>query len=147
MKRLATFILLVCASLLVTEAQKFFTVKPGLNLNGASFGIKDKDFEPYVGLQFANYKSDYTDDDSETLTKVHIYMPYIGSKFIISENESIKTFVNGTLFKPIIFGKQIIDDEVDEDFKDELKQYKIFGAELGFGTEYFLSGFVWTWDG
>lgn len=139
MKRLATFILLVCASLLVTEAQKFFTVKPGLNLNGACFGIKDKDFEPYVGLQFANFRSNYKDDDSKSLTKVHIFMPYIGSKFIISENESIKTFVNATLFKPFIFGKETVDGEENEDFQDELNEYKILGGELGFGSEYFFS--------
>ena len=123
-----------------------FTVKPGFNLNGANVGVKKGRIEPYIGLQFVNYsskfKSDYNDpyyDDYESETKLHIYMPYIGSKFFLLDNESLKTSINLTLFKPFVFGKQINDGEVDEDFKESLKNIKIYGGEIGFGSEYFLS--------
>jgi hypothetical protein len=123
-----------------------FTVKPGFNLNGANIGFKKGRIEPYFGLQFVSYNSKYKydsnnqfDDDYESQTKLHVYMPYIGSKFYMLDNESLKTSINVTLFKPFIFGKQIVDGSEDSDFKENLKNIKIYGAELGFGSEYFLS--------
>ena len=123
-----------------------FSVKPGINLNGANIGIKKGKFEPYFGMQFINFNEEYDyksestyDEDYVRKTNLHIYMPFIGSKFFLLDKESLKTSLNVTLFKPIIFGKQTYDGEEDEQFKENLKNIKIVGGEIGFGSEYFLS--------
>ena len=39
----------------------------------------------------------------------------------------------------MISGKMKEDGDVNEDFSEDLKKIKLFGAELGFGAEYFFS--------
>lgn len=132
--------LLFCISVNLVKSQVVFTVKPGLNLNGANIGYKINNFEPYLGLQFANvtYKYKDTDGDDDKI-KAHVYLPYIGSKIFIIEKESIKSTINVTIFKPFIFGKEIDDGEEDESYKEDLKNLKVWGGELGFGSEYFFN--------
>jgi len=53
------------------------------------------------------------------------------------EKENLKSSISATLFKPMIFGKEI-EDGTEEEI-EELKDINIWGGEFAFGTEYFLS--------
>jgi len=121
------------------KSQITFTVKPGLNLNGANFGYKTKNFVPYFGLQFLNLTDKFKDNNTDRKTKTHIYMPIIGSKIFIIDKESLKGLINATLFKPVIFGKEVENGEEDESYKEDFKSLKLWGGELGFGSEYFFN--------
>ena len=119
-------------------AQFTFSVRPGLQLNGATFGYYNKNIVLYGGLQFGNVTTKYEDDNSSNKTKLHLYMPYIGGKFSIAEKESLRSSITVSVFKPILAGKEIVDGIEDEDFKVNLKENKLWGGQLGFETEYFF---------
>ena len=127
------------------QGQAVFTVKPGLNLNGASIGVNGKRLQPFIGLRFANVKltSEYSDvnypsDDSEIETRVNVYMPNIGAKLYLSESDVIKPYLQAAFYKPLIFGKQTENGRDVEGFHDDLNNIKIWAGEFGFGTEYFV---------
>ena len=129
----------------MANSQAVFSVKPGLNLNGATIGINGKKLQPFAGLRFVSGKltSEYHDvnypaDDSKTETKLNIYMPNIGAKLFLSESDVIKPYLVAAFYKPIIFGKQTQNGLDDQAFKDNLNNIKVWAGELGFGTEYFL---------
>ena len=119
-------------------AQFTFSVRPGLQLNGATFGYYNKNIVLCGGLQFGNVTTKYEDDNSSNKTKLHLYMPYIGGKFFIAEKESLRSSITVSVFKPILAGKEIVDGIEDEDFKVNLKENKLWGGQLGFETEYFF---------
>lgn len=137
-----------------SNAQFAFSVKPGLNLNGASFGYKSGNFVPYAGLQFLStkttleydydYNPDYYDpynneyygpEDSKDEYNMAVYMPYVGLKYFFFSSESLKTSLSTTFFKPII---KITEKEDGEEIKD-LPENSIFGGEISFGSEYFFN--------
>jgi hypothetical protein len=126
------------------RSQMTFTVKPGLNLNSANIGVKSEKFSPYFGLQFLNVtsKSKYVDEyepGEDRKIKTHIYMPYLGFKAYLFNKDPLKGSITTTVFKPVIFGKETIDGEEDESYKENLKNLKIWGGEIGFCSEYFLN--------
>ena len=135
------FIILVIAS--IGQSQTTFTVKPGLQINSFNVGVISGKLNPYIGLQFINYYTNRTVDDNgdkrEYETSLHVYLPVVGTKIRLLDNESLKTALNISVFKPIITGKKITDGEEDEDFKEDIKRVKMWGGELGFGSEYFFS--------
>ena len=146
MKKL--LIVLLVAGLCISSAsfgQAGFAVKPGLNLNGASFGIQAKQFQPFIGLRVANAKveNEYHDvnfpqDDYVLETRLHLYMPHVGAKLFLKGSDVVKPYLQATLFKPLIFGKQLDDGREDEDFKDNINSLKVWAGEIAFGSEYFF---------
>jgi hypothetical protein len=138
--------------------QFYFSASPGLNLNGASFGYKVGKIVPYVGFQMMNAKFtletnefDWTtpgtldEHNMKTEVKANLFIPTIGAKYFIIENNKLKAFVGLGLTKPIIKAKMDFTydgDAVNEDFKEEVEDavdnVKMFGGELGFGVEYFF---------
>ena len=137
--------MMIMAIFCIVDSQTIFSVRPGLNLNSASIGFQSKNLQPYVGLKFANVNmtSEYKDpsypaDNSKTETRLHIYMPCVGAKLYFKGTEMVKPYVMATVYKPFAFGKQLEDGTEDESFKKSLNNLKIWAAELGFGSEYFL---------
>lgn len=140
---LATLVLSM--NIFMVQGQAVFSVKPGLNLNGATFGVNGKKLQPFIGLRFASVKftSEYHDanypaNDYKDETRLNIYMPNIGAKLYLSGSEVIKPYLQLALYKPIIFGKQLQDGTENQAFKDNLNNIKVWAGEFGFGTEYFL---------
>lgn len=138
--------------------QFYFNVSPGLNLNTASFGYKAGNFVPYAGLQMMNLKFNLNENDfdydtpgtlyeieREVTMKGGIYMPTLGAKYFVIQNNKLKAFVGLALTKPILKAKleltedgQTIDEEFTDEFKKTVDNIKIFGGEVGFGVEYFF---------
>lgn len=142
MKKNVVFGLLFLLIIGSVNAQISFTVKPGLNFNGANIGYKVNKIVPYFGLQFGNvtskYKNNDTPEPNDGVTKTHVFMPYVGGKFYIIDKGSIKGSINATLFKPVVFGKETDNGEENEEYKNDLKELKLWGGELGYCTEYFF---------
>jgi hypothetical protein len=138
----------ICALLIVAIvfagtcfAQVTFSVKPGLNLTGAGFGYKINKVEPYIGLKSVGGGYKYEEDNTNTSEerKLHVYLPHLGMKYEVMDIESVKSFINLSVFKALIAGKSVSDGNEDEDFKDELKKIGAWGMEAGFASEYFLN--------
>ena len=140
---LATLVLSM--NIVMVQGQAVFSVKPGLNLNGATFGFNGKNVQPFIGLRFVSGKltSEYHDanfpaNDYKNETKLNIYMPNIGAKLFLSESDVIRPYLQVAFYKPIIFGKRLEDGTESQTFKDNLNNIKVWAGEFGFGTEYFL---------
>ena len=137
MKKIIVIGLLTFAIAGLIRSQMTFTVKPGLNLNSANIGVKSEKFSPYFGLQFLNINSKSKDSDEyepeqTRKIKTHVYMPYLGFKVCIINKEPIKGSIVTTVFKPFIFGKETNNGVEDESYKEDLKNLKIWGGEIGF---------------
>lgn len=139
------FILLLCLGLITSAfafSQISFTVKPGINLNGANVGYQFGKLTPHIGYQLYGFSLKDVSirgiDESTRFNSLHASMPYIGAKYKISDNEKLASSINLTLFKPIIHGRRVVDGERDESFRDEINQFSVWGAELGFCSEYFF---------
>jgi hypothetical protein len=138
-------VIMIMAIYSVAQCQTVFSLRPGLNLNSASIGFRSKNLQPYFGLRFANLNvvSEYEDtsypaDNSKTETKIHVYMPCVGTKLYLKGTDAVKPYLMATMYKPFAFGKQLDDDTEDDSFKESLNNLKIWAAELGFGSEYFF---------
>ena len=66
-------------------------------------------------------------------------MPYLGLKAYLFNKELIKGSIVATVFKPLIFDKEINNGEEDESYRENLKNLKIWGGEIGFCSEYFFN--------
>ena len=129
--------LLLCSAPII-NAQLAFSVRPGLQLNGASFGQYNEKMVYYCGLQFGNGSAKYKDEDSDNKIKLHLFMPFIGTKFYVSQKDPVRTSININVFKPVIFGKEIDDGQVDSDFGDDINKFGVWGGQMGFETEYYF---------
>lgn len=108
---------------------------------------------PYIGFQYASVGYSYEEsgrrfdyDELEVVRytdeekiRVGLLVPNVGVRYYLKENEQLKTFLNLNVAKPFVIGKQEEDGREVESFKEDTKKLKMFGAELGFGTEYYLS--------
>ena len=142
MKKILITLVLTVFSYCFGFSQATFSVKPGLNLLGADFGYRINKIEPYFGLKSVGVKFNYEYDDnidrSEEELKLNVLLPHLGVKYQVGETESIRTFVNMSVYKPILMGSRKTDNQNDDDFKDELKRLKAMGIELGFAAEYYF---------
>ena len=137
----------------VSQAQISFTVSPGLNLNGATFGyvINDK-IVPYVGIQFLSANFTQTDkymrwdyDANRPVTETDemevsgsVIAPTLGIKAYIFGQEKLKGYVNASFTKPFISGKLSEDGEEIEEVGETIDKLSLFGLQAGFGAEYFF---------
>lgn len=146
MKKKIIFIVALMLGLnTLIHGQAVFSVKPGLNLNGASFGIQVKKFQPFIGIRFANLKveseshdDNYPQDDYISETRINVYMPYMGAKLFFTGTDAVKPYLQASFFKPLVFGKQKEDGDEDEEFKQNLNNIGVWAGEVGFGSEYFF---------
>lgn len=135
------------------NGQFTFSVSPGLNLNSANFGFKvNNKIVPYIGLQLIHakvtveenweeldyYTSQIEKFSDEVDLSGNIFVPNIGVKYFFIEKNKLKSYFNVNLAKPIIMAK-IDAEDIDQDEVDEvIDNVKLFGAEFGFGVEYFF---------
>ncbi len=142
MKKIIT---VLCISILTSAyafSQITFSVKPGMNLNGANIGYQLGKLKPYLGYQlygFSSYEKRISGvTTSEQIVALNASMPFIGVKYDLVKNENLATSINLTFFKPIIHGRSVNDGEGDDSFKEEINKFSVWGAELGFSSEYFF---------
>lgn len=137
----------------VSQAQISFSVSPGINLNGATFGytINDK-IIPYVGIQLLSANFTYTDkyqtwdyDGNRQITETDeikasgfVIAPTLGIKAYVFGQEKLKGYVNAAFTKPFISGKLTFDGEEDEEVSVTIDKVSLFGIQAGFGAEYFI---------
>lgn len=149
-------ILLSIACLFFSSAvfgQFTFGVSPGFSFNGAYFGYKvNKRVLPFVGIQFGNmsFKFDESgtrENGSGGFEEYHdkfdfkggIYVINIGAKHYFKPKNKIKAYTALNLVKPILKGKLTTEDaELQKEVNDQIKNIKMWGGEIGFGTEYFF---------
>ncbi len=151
--RLLVVLFAIFAFTINSNAQFSFGVSPGLSLNSAYFGYKvNSRIVPYVGFQFLNASYDLEESGDKydvDLNKIisyselsefsgNLYIPNIGVKYFIKENNKLKAFLSINLSKPILSGKLKNDGEDDEDFKYGVDHISMWGGEFGFGVEYFF---------
>ncbi len=65
-------------------------------------------------------------------------MPFIGAKYFIIKKSTLKAYVNGAFFLPIISGTDKHNGEENENFKKSIDGISLWGIEFGFGTEFFF---------
>jgi len=71
-------------------------------------------------------------------TKINLYLPTIGLKFYAIEKESIKGYFNVNFTKVIATSKFLVDGVQDQDIGDYFDGTSLWGAEFGYGMEYFF---------
>lgn len=153
MRKSAFILVLAMAIGFNSYGQFYFGVNPGLTSNSANFGYKVGNFVPYAALQLVSgsatydYSSRYWDSyderwytytDNESAS-VNLILPTLGVKYFFIESNDLKAYANLSLSKAFLTGKMKDDGTIVEEFGDALKDINIFGAEVGFGVEYFLS--------
>ena len=143
MKPKFLFVLIVLLALTYRSYSQYtFGVSPGFSLNSAYFGYRlDSKFMPFIGFQYFNAKLKYNqsgvDDLSMNLSGT-ICVPNIGVKYYVHEQNKMKTYFSLSLSKPILSGKLESDNEEVEDFNNTIDNIGLWGAELGYGAEYFF---------
>lgn len=147
---------LLCMSVASTKAQFHFSISPGMQLNGALFGYKLKKCVPYIGFQMMGGSVNFTETgkkhdpntgdviDYKDLYKASgaVYIPSLGCKYFFIETNKLKAYANLSVSKFLLSAK--VEDSNDPaatvDLKKALDNTRIYGAQLGFGTEYFFDG-------
>lgn len=132
--------------------QLSFGVSPGLNLNSAYVGYNFGKIQPYLGFQHLGASLSYEEagkqydangnieDYTSTIEySVGLYMPTLGLKYYVIENESLKGYLNGNFTTVIASGKFTEDEEVNEYLTETFRGSSLWGSELGFGMEYFFN--------
>lgn len=150
---LVFFVIMFC-SFSKVYSQFTFGVSPGIALRSAYFGFKVKDnFVPSFGLQILNGKYKYEsiikewDYDQDKVVDIvwedefsgTLFVLNFSVKYFIKEVNNIKPYFSINICKPLFSAKAIYDGEEDKDLKDDLNAIKVWGGEIGFGTEYFFS--------
>ncbi len=139
---------------LQSQAQFTFSVGTGFQQNSGTFGYKFKKFVPQIGIQAIHGGANMTENGQRNDTSTGIIIPYednlkfsgtiylpsIGLKYFFMETDKLNAYGVFNFTKLIVSAK--IDDSNDpkanEDLQKQLKKVKIFGGQLGFGTEYFF---------
>jgi hypothetical protein len=151
-KILFSLLLIVCFTY-KGYSQITFSVSPGIGLNTAQLGYKvNEKFIPFIGFQYvhAGVNTEFNGEEfdfdlgeivsySETYKlSGTLYIPNIGAKYFFTQKDKLKAYTSLCLSKPILSAKMIDDGDVDEDFKETVKNISLFGGELGVGVEYFF---------
>ncbi|MBN4072567.1 outer membrane beta-barrel protein [Crocinitomix catalasitica] len=133
-------------------SQFTFSVNPGLSYNSANFGLKVKNFVPYLGIQYYAGKMSYTSSGTSwdpATSSMQAYsnkdelsgnliIPTIGAKVYFLTGD-LKAYINLNITKPILTAKYQYNGVEDTDVSDNVKAISIWGGELGFGAEYFFA--------
>ena len=145
MKKSLLFASIFCIALsFQSNAQFTFSASPGINLNTASFGYRSGNFVPFIGLQFLNVNGSYEEngslyEDYSTSGKLNVLMPPIGLKYFAVEVDDINAYFTGSFSMPFISGSGETDGTTDPEVEEAFDNVSAWGAQLGFGTEYFFS--------
>tara|TARA_B110000967_G_C18732958_1_gene483558 strand:+ start:179 stop:826 length:648 start_codon:yes stop_codon:yes gene_type:complete len=145
-------ILFTCFSI-AGFSQMTFTISPGLGLNTAQVGYKVSDkLIPFFGFQYATGSLTLVDTyeefdrdrgtivsvEDETKASGGIFLPNLGVKYFLVQKEKLASYALASFSIPIITGKVTDSDGEVTRLADEIDQRSVWGAELGFGAEYFF---------
>jgi len=134
-------------------SQLTFSVSPGLNINGAQFGYKvNSKIIPCFGFQYLNGKGNFKETGKEYdydlniiqeysekgVVSASIYIPNIGVKYFFKQVNKVNAYFLLNVSKPFISGKSKYDGEDDPIIDEDYKKLGFWGADLGFGMEYFF---------
>lgn len=134
-------------------AQFTFTVNPGINFNGATFGLKKGRWLPYGGITYFggtstvtyidpifNYSTSQVEDvQDEYKFRGNIIIPTIGTRVYVKDGGDLKAYVNANVTKPIITAKYIDNGVEDQDVNDFVTRISLWAGEVGFGAEYYFA--------
>jgi hypothetical protein len=181
---LASLIILFISGLLSTViGQTVFSASPGAGIASASFGIERGKMIPYVGLDVVWLSFDINTSDSnfdmydtgngtrryESSDKTqmdfgaNLIIPHFGLKFVLNDNEDVRTYMNSKFFFSLPFVKMSGSDthstyywedynpgdspddsnvytdeyEMNEDVAKDVLSF--IGLSLGYGAEYKFS--------
>lgn len=151
MKTTLPLIILLSFLTFSSFGQLTFEVSPGLNFNSASVGYKFGKVQPYFGFQHLgasfrweetgqqyNVDNNLVDYTNSMDYKVNLYLPTIGVKYYAIQKESIQGYFNVNFTKVLATRKFLIDDVADENAEDTFDGSSLWGAEIGYGMEYFF---------
>lgn len=157
MKKVILILILIGINILFyneSKGQFAFNVSPGLQLNSAGFGYKIDKFVPFVGLHIMHggininekgnridyFSGDLVSYEDKYILTATAYIPTIGTKYFFNETNKLKAFGTLSLTKIFLSGKieDSNDDEASSQFEEDLKKTRIWGGQIGFGTEYFF---------
>ncbi len=131
-----------------------FSVSPGVQLNGVSFGHKIKKYIPYVSFQMMNINSEFTRQgtrydfnagkivsyNEKYTVKLNMSLPTIGLRYYFIEKEKLQAYGNINFSKVLFNGK--VDDSTDpsinSQFQSAIENVKIYTGQVGVGAEYFM---------
>jgi len=140
-------------------AQFNFSVSPGLNLNGASFGYKVGGFSPSLSFQYMNFNTHYLQNGKTfdaDLGKIVDYtnkydlnasmmLPSLNLKYSFITKNNIKAYLICSFLQPIVKAKLDLnsgdtefDTNLEADFDKYKKSFKAWSGEIAFGAEYFF---------
>ncbi|MDH5609699.1 MAG: hypothetical protein OEY56_09465 [Cyclobacteriaceae bacterium] len=133
--------------------QAAFGLSPGLGFSSAYFGTKKTKVMIYAGLQHVGTKYNYQESgkrfdfnlnriinyDNTTTFKGSLFVPNVGFRLYLKENEQLKTYFNLNLAKPFVSGKMEENGTENVEFGEDVKKFRMFGGEFGFGTEYYFT--------
>ena len=138
---------------MVSYAQLSFSISPGIGLNSANVGYKiSEKITPFFGFQYPGASVKYNEVgtrydydlnrvvnfDEENELSGGLYIPNIGIKYYVGNQEKLKSYLSVSLSKPFLSAKLINAGEEDEDFMEDLKNVSSWGGEFAFGAEYFF---------
>lgn len=147
-------ITLLLASFSISSFAQFtFSVSPGLGLNTAQVGYKvNPKIIPFFGFQYATGSLTLSDTyeefdrdrgsivtvEEELKANGGVFLPNLGVKYFLLQKDKIATYGLASFSVPIITGKVTDEDGEVTRIADEIDQRSVWGAELGFGAEYFF---------
>ena len=136
-----------------SKGQFTFSISPGIDINGTNLGYKIKSkIVPWIGFQYMKAKLLYGESGERydwEFSKVvsyseenefsgSLFIPTLGLKYFIREEEKLKAYISTSFSKPFIGGKLMSDGVKNEDVKEFIRKIGIFGGAIGFGAEYFI---------
>lgn len=135
------------------HGQLAFGVSTGVGLNSAYFGLNaNNKFVPYLSVQFlsagltieengqrydSNTNQIVSYEDSDKISG-SLVIPSLGAKYFIKQQDKLRAYLSLSLAKPLALAKLTNDDVEDEEFAEDLKNFSLWGGELGFGVEFFF---------
>ena len=163
-------IIIICGLLFMatnlTLGQFVFSVKPGLDLNGASFGIKINKLILFGGLDYMHFSTSLEESgtnvygtyayqyisgyyqytygyqlnpyDDKYDISLNMYSPTVGIKVLLGGPENIDAYITASASKPILSGNSS-SNGVDENIQKYLDNLSIWGFQIAFGGEYHFS--------
>jgi hypothetical protein len=150
----------------LTLGQFVFSVKPGLDLNGASFGIRINKLILFGGLDYMHFSTNLEVSGTDVYTtysylyvsgayqytygyqlnpyddkndvSLNMYSPVIGVKYLLGGPEKVDAYITASASKPMLSGSAS-SNGVDQNLQKYLDNLSIWGFQIAFGGEYHFS--------
>lgn len=149
---LAVIIALTSANIFAQCPGKYgMSIQPGQLSNTATFSYRTGHFQPYAGIQMMNLGASLNSEWQEfnssgrlvdafdrTSLNLRIFIPQIGCRYNFKSSEQFTLFANAGLSTVMMRGNSSA-GVTQPTMSDVLKNNKIFGAQAGFGAEYFFN--------